>query len=140
VNRLRVLAAAMMLAAGIAGMRGCEIPDWRGVIPPPAPDVDPSVEVWLIVVEEKGERPAGMAAFERSELRQELRDKSIRYLNVNDDDPSDVVQGYVRAIGGDVPGYLLVDGETGDVVARGAVPDPVEPGFFGSLIAEELGR
>ena len=138
---LRMVLALILAATAVVRMQGCKMPDFGQVLPvPDGSDIAADVPVWLIVVEEKSNRPKGMAAFERSDFRSMLGDSNVKYLNVNDDDSTTPAKDYVQALGGTVPGYLLIHGESGEVIASGDVPDPVSPEFFRSLVQKELGR
>lgn len=118
------------------------MPDWQQVLPVPdgGSDIPADVPVWLVVVEEKSSRPDGMAAFERSEYRGMLAEANVRYLNVNDDDKTRPAVDYVDSLSGNIPGYLLIHGKTGEVLNSGKVPDPVSVEWFRSLVQKELGR
>ena len=139
---LRMVLALILAAIAVVRMQGCEMPDFGQVLPVPdgGSEIAADVPVWLVVVEEKSNRPKGMAAFERSDFRSMLGDSKVKYLNVNDDDATRPAADYVQALGGDVPGYLLIHGESGEVIDSGKVPDPVSPEFFRSLVQRELGR
>lgn len=138
-NRVRLVAALSLIALATFRLSGCERFEFADVLPVPTPVVDPDATVWLVVVEEKSDRPEGMAAFERSRDLETLRSKNVRYFNVNDDDPSPTAREYIEALNGMVPGFIvMVDG--GDVLAKGTVPDPVPDEFFVDLIEKEAGR
>lgn len=138
---LRISLALLLAATAVVRMQGCEMPDWRQVLPvPDGSSVDSDTTVWLVVVEEKSSRPKGMAAFERSEYRGMLEEKNVKYLNVNDDDKSERAVEYVTALDGKVPGYLLINGKTGSVIGSGEIPEEVSSEFFRSLVQKELGR
>lgn len=140
-SRLRLV--AIIVLAGVLGFRlmGVNFGEFGfgDIDINPSPVVDPEEPVWLVVVEEKSDRPEGMAAFERSELRRSLPAKKVSYRNFNDDDPDDLVQKFVRALGGDIPGYMLVRSTDGKVVQKGKIPEPVELSFFEGLM-EDIGR
>lgn len=133
---LRIVAALALLAIVLVRSNGCDVPS---VLPIP-PSIAADVECWLVIVEEKSERPAGMAAFERSEYRSQLPDVNVRYLSLNDDGQDETTQSYVEILGDKIPGYVLLRGDSGQVLASGDVPDPVSVDWFKSLVKKELGR
>lgn len=132
----RIVAAVLLIAVGLLRSDGCSVPD---VLPLP-PSISADVECWLVVVEEKSDRPKGMAAFERSEYRANLPDRNVRYLNLNDDGQDETTRQYVELLGDSIPGFVLLRGDTGQVLESGDVPDPVTTEWFSGLIKRELGR
>lgn len=138
-SRVRLAAIVLLGVILAARVSGCAMPDI--VIPDfnPGPVVSPDQELWLLVIEEKSDRPEGMAAFERSEFRQSLPDKKIRYRNLNDDEGTALVEKSIEALGGKVPGYLVVKDGSGEVILSGQVPDPIPADFFAGIV-KEVGR
>lgn len=135
---VRLIAAALLIFVAAARMGGFSFGEWQPI--PIGPVVDDDVTVWLVVVEEKSERPKGMAAFERSQFMQTLDAKRVEYFNVNDDEDSPEARAYVDSLGGRVPGYLLLNGDDGQVIDKGQIPDPVPSDFFEQLLRQEVGR
>jgi hypothetical protein len=126
----------LLIGVGLLRSDGCSVPD---VLPLP-PSISADVECWLVVVEEKADRPKGMAAFERSEYRAGLPANNVRYLNLNDDGQDETTRRYVELLGDSIPGFVLLRGDTGQVLESGDVPDPVTTEWFSNLIKRELGR
>ena len=134
----RNVAFVALLAAGsllTVRQSGCDLPDFGGVLPIPAPA--PTGELWLVVVEEKDSRNLGLVAVERNKAwRDSLSQRQVQF-RVYDDDQSEA-QSYVNILGRDVAGALVI-GSDGKKYADEVLPADVTTQWFDDLL-KEVGR
>lgn len=125
--------AVLMLLSG----KGIIDFDFGDVLPIPTPTPVVEGRVWLVVVEEKGNRVEGLAEIERDKgWRDQLESKQVEYRSYDDDQQA--AGPYVEALSGMVPGIVLL-GPDGKVLATEAMQRPVTHAFFDGLL-EEIGR
>lgn len=133
--------AAIALAVFLLARTGIlNVPDFGGFdfIKPPGPVVEG--KLWLVVVEEASDRPDGLANVERNKgWRDRLESEREVVFRTLNDDAGGVVDDYVQALDGEIPGVLIVQDNGGKVLLSEPLAEPVSTESLESLLAE-VGR
>lgn len=118
-NSIRGVALITLLAVLGVRMSGCDLPDFKDIIPIPTPVVDG--ELFLVIVHEVEEPVEGLGNLRRNlPWINGLKDREIRLIIYDDDLPE--ANLYVNILNG--KGIVLQD-STGAVVAKMPLPDKI---------------
>lgn len=132
-NSIRGVALIALLAMLGVRISGCDLPDFKDVIPIPAPVVEG--ELFLVIIHEVEEPVEGLGNLRRNlPWIDGLKDREIRLIIYDDDLPE--ANPYVNILNG--RGIVLQD-STGAVITKMPLPDKITSTVLDEIL-EKVGK